>query len=122
MHFMTFVAGAIGGLLLFGSIVLAIYVTANGKRVKTWKPFGWSGVLGALTLVAAVFTAGDEPTYSRRTVEPVATIVNVIGGLLLLGTLALSMYLSTNEKKTVSTWTPLVLGAVVGAVLFGASF
>ena len=37
-HFMTVFAGAIGGLLLLGSIGLAIYVTANGKEVKTWKP------------------------------------------------------------------------------------
>ncbi len=105
-----------------GSIGLAIYVTANGKEVKTWKPFGWSGFLGILILVVAAFTAGDAPTYSRTTVEPLTTIVNVIGGLLLLGTLAFSMYLSINEKKKVSAWTPLVWGAVAGAVLLGAPF
>ncbi len=118
MHFMTFFAGAIGGLLLLGSIGLAIYVTASGKKVKTWKPFGWSGFLGILTLVVAYFTAGDEPSYSRFTVESLAPIMKVIGGLLLLGSLALSMYMLMNEKKEVSTWTPLVLGAVVGAMLF----
>jgi drug/metabolite transporter (DMT)-like permease len=122
MDFMTVFEGAIGGLLLLGSIGLAIYVTANGKEVKTWKPFGWSGVLGVMILVSAAFTAGDAPTYSRTTVEPVATIVNAIGGLLLLAALAVSMYLSMNEKKEVSTWKPLVWGAVVGAVLLGISF
>ncbi len=65
MHFMTFFPGVIGGLMLLGSIVLAIYVTANSKELKTWKPFGWSGVLGALTFVAAVFTAGDEHSAMR---------------------------------------------------------
>ena len=73
-----------------------------------------------MVIVAA--TAGDPITYSRSTVEPVATIVNAIGGLLLLGALASSMYLSMNEKKKVSTWKPLVWGAVVGAILFGAAF
>ena len=47
---MTVFAGAIGGLLLLGSIGLAIYVTANGKEVKTWKPLVWGAVVGAVLL------------------------------------------------------------------------
>ena len=112
----------ISGLLLLGSIGLAIYVTAKGKEVKTWTPFTWSGVFGALVLTVVAFTVGDAPTDSRTSLEPLPTIVNVIGGLLLLATLASSMYLSMNEKKEVANWKPLVWGAVVGAVLFSIPF
>ena len=118
--YMDIFAGVIGGLLLLSSIGLVIYVKSIGKEVKTWKPFGWSGFLGIWILVYVAFTAGEAPTNSRTSLEPVATIVNVIGGLLLLGTLAFSMYLSINEKKEASTWKPLVWGAVVGALLFGS--
>ncbi len=114
----------IGGLLLLGSIGLAIYVVSTGKEVKTWKPFGWSCALGLLFLAVATLPPSRPwtPTYSRTSVEPLATIVNVIGGLLLLGTLAFSMFLAMNEKKEVSTWKPPVWGAVVGAVLLGIPF
>ena len=124
MDFYGVLVVVIGGLLLLGSIWSTIYVKSIGKEVKTWKPFGWSGFLGFLfLLIVAIFVGLDVPIPpSRVELEPLPTIVNVIGGLLLLGTLALSMYLSMNEKKKVSTWKPLVWGSIVGAIMLLASF
>ena len=78
---MTFASAfeAVGGLLLIGSLGLSIHVTVSGKKVKTWTPFVWSGLLGVLIVVSEVATAGDP--VSRSLAEPVGMILNAIGGL-----------------------------------------
>ena len=124
MDFYGVFAIVIGGILLLGSIGLTIYVKSIGKEVKTWKPLGWSAVLGFLILlrVAIAIIIDEAVPPSRVELEPLPTIVNVIGGLLLLYTMTYSMYLTMNEKKEVATWKWLAWGAVIGLVLLGASF
>ena len=64
MTFASAFAAVIGGLLLIGSLGLSIHVTVSGKKVKTWTPFVWSGLLGVLIVVSEVVTAGDPVSRS----------------------------------------------------------
>lgn len=115
MNAVAVLHGVVGAILLFGSIGSAIYIVTNGKEVKTWVPFGWSGVLGFIILSGVAFQShGAGVAGEVIRVEPFASMVNIAGALLLLGCLVYSMYLSASARKEPSSWAPLVWGVVVG--------
>ena len=84
--------------------------------MKTWGPIGWSGIIGLLILTP-VFVSGNLVSSDH---EP--SIGNVIGGVLLFGSMGYLMYLAMDTVKEVPYGKLLVLGAVAGGVLMRMQF